>query len=452
MTERLPTSRHLKTPISKLSPELLGIVFVRTTSLNHSVVVSPQPEFISFYVSELIRGSGVPIIIPKIKPEVALSHVSQYWRDVATTTPRIWSTVVVSPRNPTHPEMVERYLDRSGALPLNLKIASHDALRHDIDLAYDVLTPLSYMLAVVSTSSARWQTLDIGKIAWPYVLNLLDDDDIDRHLELPHLIELAFVDGGGMAEGGPKICLRVPRLQSLTLNEVRDNDPCGPGIKHKIPYEQLTHLSLTQCDNLRFIPRLLRLTANLRTLHLLQSAFLDETLDSGLPHISLCHLTHLELRIHQNIAPVLSLLQCKSLKHFTLIFNYVTTCIDSSEALTLLERSLPSVETIYLKFAAEFSDFVWCSDFLPGFIPVLSIARNVSRLAVTAETMYSVISPDLTMFTRAITQALAYDEQFMPSLKVLEFTNLKDAEPFQSASFVREGVEFNRKTVALEAP
>lgn len=82
-----------KSPIASLPPELLSYIF----------------ELGFLFSSE---SSSLPF-------EIAISHVTSYWRGVALTTRALWSKIDASPQTPL--EFIEMYLQRSKLYPLDLR-------------------------------------------------------------------------------------------------------------------------------------------------------------------------------------------------------------------------------------------------------------------------------------------------------------------------------------------
>ena len=174
-------------PISELPHEILGAIFTSSVSPRHAV---------------------------GLETEVILSHVSHYWREVALSTPHIWQNVTLSPQNPSHREMLESYLERSGALPFNLKLSTHGNMTSD---AYTSITPLA---EVIARSALR---LGQFHVEWSFPQQYLHELLALLHpLSAPLLQDIciighspAVVEEGSRANrlfsGG------VPSLRSLTL-------------------------------------------------------------------------------------------------------------------------------------------------------------------------------------------------------------------------------------------
>ena len=85
--------------IHRLPPEILAAIFVHLSNQE------PDP-----------LGSDLPRSIQDL---VSVSHVCKFWREVAVTTPDLWTEI-----NMTNLEAVEIFLERSGAVPLNVELRS----------------------------------------------------------------------------------------------------------------------------------------------------------------------------------------------------------------------------------------------------------------------------------------------------------------------------------------
>ncbi|KAJ6526971.1 hypothetical protein DFH09DRAFT_1371512 [Mycena vulgaris] len=91
---------HDSSPISRLSPDVLGEIFMWTLCSNGFQSLNHRPRLI-------------------LEP-LDLSHVNSRWRDVAISTPALWSTIWVDRPRTEHVPMVDLWLKRSRQCPLIL--------------------------------------------------------------------------------------------------------------------------------------------------------------------------------------------------------------------------------------------------------------------------------------------------------------------------------------------
>ncbi|KAJ7646555.1 hypothetical protein FB45DRAFT_890768 [Roridomyces roridus] len=122
-------------PISKLSPEVLGEIFLWCLPTD---------------------GFQSTLDPPRLSLEpLTLSHVSSRWRTVSLSTPSLWSTIWVDRPQDAHISMVELWLERSRAYPLTLYlrqtvplVAGQQSFAHpfEFDLTEEILIMLAMHL------------------------------------------------------------------------------------------------------------------------------------------------------------------------------------------------------------------------------------------------------------------------------------------------------------------
>ncbi|KAJ3516343.1 hypothetical protein NLJ89_g1194 [Agrocybe chaxingu] len=96
--------RVLVAPVWELPPEILSYIFTLALPL------SPP--------SELSRRT--------LRPALVLAHVNQHWRNVALTTPQLWTTIHIDAPTLQHEPCMPRLLiKRSGDCPLTLHVRHH---------------------------------------------------------------------------------------------------------------------------------------------------------------------------------------------------------------------------------------------------------------------------------------------------------------------------------------
>lgn len=87
--------------------------------------------------------------------ELLVTRVARRWRDVALSTPQLWTYVYI-PWGAKGRAKAEVYLSRSGALPLDLFL--------DIDENNDSSHAISHLANVINCHAARWRSLRIDSV------------------------------------------------------------------------------------------------------------------------------------------------------------------------------------------------------------------------------------------------------------------------------------------------
>ncbi|CAA7270687.1 unnamed protein product [Cyclocybe aegerita] len=143
-------------PMRNLPPEVVSLVFVFCTTAGHPA----NREY-----DENTRR--------KVQPPLLLGAVCRRWREVAWSTPALWTRICVVIRsvNP-HCQVgtAERWLSRSGQLPLSIHIRFP---------AGDILDPPSPrphpIIPLLNRYSSRWAELDIDVVSFGLLRHLFGD-------------------------------------------------------------------------------------------------------------------------------------------------------------------------------------------------------------------------------------------------------------------------------------
>ncbi|KAJ7138870.1 hypothetical protein C8R46DRAFT_1136422 [Mycena filopes] len=211
--ERKALKQHLfsyKYPVLTLPNEVVSEIFLQTL-----------PEFPS------LGGRASPLY---------LGHICQRWRDIALSTPSLWSTmkIVLLPPGFREPQrylnLLEMWLARSRDCPLSISLTDSD---------YHRGTP-SPALEVILAQRARWDTVTLNT-PWYALPTIKADLPLLRSLEI-RLVDQYGVPPTGMAGAGSARAFFGPKLTTVKLY--------GPKV-HTVglPWSQLTsitiHTSLT---------------------------------------------------------------------------------------------------------------------------------------------------------------------------------------------------------------
>ncbi|KAF8441057.1 hypothetical protein L210DRAFT_3539010 [Boletus edulis BED1] len=87
-----------------------------------------------------------------------ISHVCQHWRNVALSTPSIWTTIVVTPGEHSPYEPVSTLLERSKSLPIDITVSYSD-LEDDFEPPSDA--DLDILFAMLIPHIHRWRTIKV---------------------------------------------------------------------------------------------------------------------------------------------------------------------------------------------------------------------------------------------------------------------------------------------------
>jgi F-box-like len=89
-------------------------------NINRDTVTYALPNELLAAIFE--AGSTDRPVFPQIQVvefPITISHVSRHWREIALHTPSLWSTIHMD-ENTSYPKLLDAYLDRSGACPLDI--------------------------------------------------------------------------------------------------------------------------------------------------------------------------------------------------------------------------------------------------------------------------------------------------------------------------------------------
>ena len=209
--ERLiPKRNGLKRKINELQSPIIRRLPLDVTS---TIFEFCLPDFTDFQLSPFTKDD---LSIP-----LSLGAICSHWRDIAWSTPSLWSSLVVripSQHSRIITSIAQEWLARSGQLPLSICISS---------TSYN--NAISALADVVNPYSSRWSNLD-----------LFIPDDYYRHFHginnhAPILKSIRFACSDTAKDF--KFRLTCPRLESANLMSVRMD-------RTNIQWDNLTHLTL----------------------------------------------------------------------------------------------------------------------------------------------------------------------------------------------------------------
>ncbi|KAJ7177093.1 hypothetical protein C8R46DRAFT_48401 [Mycena filopes] len=267
----------LKNALSKA--ELEGKALKQHLSNYKYPVLTLPNEVVSEIFLQTVAGFRAPLC-GRASP-LYLGHICQRWRDIALSTPSLWSSMYISI---THPQpkglqgyihLLEMWLARSRDCPLSIRFSAN----------YN-RGAMSLALATISAQRARWETIALT-MSWHTLPNIQADLPLLQSLEIRLVEPYASAPSAGMA--GSARAFFGPKLTSVKLY--------GPKVYTVgLPWPQLT--SITIHAPLTDVVQILRTASSLREfsvavteIHLVHADYWDP-----LPSIPpLLHLQSLEL-------------------------------------------------------------------------------------------------------------------------------------------------------------
>ncbi|KAK7036423.1 hypothetical protein VNI00_011620 [Paramarasmius palmivorus] len=174
-------------------------------------------------------------------PITSISSVCHLWRDIALSTPSLWSGIgiYVPGCNEQTLDHVQLLLDRSRIHPLRIWIAFENV---------DPLPPPAIrVLSHLFATSKRWQSLKLSEFPYP----LMEDPTFDIIIgSLPLLKHLEIRDNNLDLDGEAYLCdlfKSCPSLVSLCIYY-------SPYVVWELPWTQVCNLEIPLMDILHFLP------------------------------------------------------------------------------------------------------------------------------------------------------------------------------------------------------
>ena len=164
---------------------------------------------------------------PWLSFQVVVSHVCRHWRNVAFSTPSLWTTIEVTLDSRPPYESVSTRLERSKGLPIDIHVTCepHD---HDCDVEPPSDTDLEFLFALLIPHINRWRTVEVSVSEYHHMyvfLNAVSDPSIPAapqltSLELYHHEETEEFDSFGYPSMSKHLTLfggSAPLLTRLVL-------------------------------------------------------------------------------------------------------------------------------------------------------------------------------------------------------------------------------------------
>ena len=331
---------------------------------------------------------------------LSLGAICSYWREIAWSTPSLWSSVVVrDSRMPTG--IVQEWLGRSGQLPLSIRIIAYPAV--------------SALADIINQYSSRWSDLDLYIPQHNYQYFHATAPML-KSIRIYCLYDVTNLD----------FRLTCPRLERANLSSFPVNES-------HIQWDNLTHLTLNTTsftDSLLIMRRTPRLVfckvlgfcsgyrepsigpplvlPSLRFLKLLifaYTSFVGDFLDNLIaPHLEELSLPRYYNRSMEVIASFLRRSAC-SLRSFSVVFS---TFPPYFEGFMSLLHSMPSLNTLSIISTTALE--------VENATPKNCDPRNILQLVAKVVSSQS-------------TSPRSLQQEFLPNLKILEYTGLLYLRP-----------------------
>ena len=335
---------------------------------DHKALISPirffPPEILShiFLLSLPTLDYDDHSIMVLRKAVMFPGQVCKYWREIALSTPKMWSKITFLSESDANAKLTHSWLSRSGSSPLSICLSNRISL--------DPNKPTSPVLLDVIAQSDRWKDLvfqagDASIVGLPPV----------RH-RLPYLQTLSIANGTIISLTQTLDTFEIaPRLHSLTL---------GRNIslaKLRIPWNQLTYCDICSLWSTGDCLELLRQSPNLVECTL---AFGNDVSHQAQLLVQHEHLRILSIHscLNDSIGPFFDNLTLSALETFS------ANCSKSAswaqpQFLSLLSRSACPLLRLHLDFSFEFidDDLMDCLQLLPS-LTELEL-RDQSHVALT---------------------------------------------------------------------
>ncbi|KAJ7894821.1 hypothetical protein B0H13DRAFT_2035750 [Mycena leptocephala] len=223
--ERKILEKHLARyiyPVLTLPNEIISEIFLQSLDISDSS----------------LSGPASPLF---------LGHICQKWRDIALSTPSLWTSISLTITNNAAPDrrlrLLETWLARSRACPLSISIT-------DNSRQYNGASFTHRFVDAIVPHHRRWQVLRL-QMAYS------DLPQVEGELSLLRELEIS-VNHCWTPNRSLRKFLRAPKLQTVTQNGIYRRLALFP-----LPWKQLTTLSVSQGTSLEHVVQILRITSNL---------------------------------------------------------------------------------------------------------------------------------------------------------------------------------------------
>ena len=377
----------------------------------HSPIVRHLPPDVTSIIFEFCLPDFTDHqLYPSSKEEhsipLALGAICSYWREIAWSTPRLWSSLVVRvPRkHDSHiaTGIAQEWLARSGQLPLSIRIVS---------TSYN--DAISALADIINQYSTRWSHLDFY-MPLQYYQHFHANDN-----HAPILKSIRFY--GAECATDLNFQLTCPRLDRASLSYFHVQGT-------NIQWDNLIHLTL---HSMSINDSFLILHKTPRLVFCKVSGYCEPYKGPSLGALVLTSLKSLQLLIVNFAEDFLKYLIAPHLEEFSLpnYYNPSTGVITS-----FLQRSACSL----LSLSMIFSTF---PPYFEGFMDLLQSIPSLNKLSIRSITTttrdFEDITPEdydprniLQLVAKVLSsQSTSLQQGFLPNLKIMEYTGMLNHRP-----------------------
>ena len=374
----------------------------------HSPIVRQLPPDVTstifeFCLPDFMDHPLSPYTREDLSLPLSLGAICSYWRNVAWSTPSLWSSLVVL--NPSEYNshrftgIAQDWLARSGQLPLSIRILSTFYNRTVLAL-----------VDIINQYSIRWSDLDLY-IPDHYYQHFRATDN---HAPLLKSIRFYCTANANAATARKlKFQLKCPRLERATLSY------CQMG-EINIQWDNLTHLTLYAMS---IIDSFLILRKTPRLVFCRASGFCSHDSEQSIGAPVITSLRSLQLQHTTNIAAekFLDNLIAPDLEEFNLPLYYIPSI---EVVISFLRRSICSLRSLSMVFSIlpqyHFEDFT----------NLLQSMHSLTTLSISSITTLEIATPEeyhprniLQLVAKVLfSQGTPLQQGFLPNLKILEYT------------------------------
>ena len=374
----------------------------RINRLRSPIVHKLPPDVMStifeFCLPDFADHQLYPYPIEDLSIPLSLGAICSFWRDIAWSTPRLWSSLVVRvpSRHDSHMAtgIAQEWLDRSGHLPLSIRIISP---------SYN--NAVSALADIVNQYSTRWSDLDLYIPDYYYQ----HFRAIDNHAPILKSIRFHRSDDAMNLFFQPLTC---PRLERANLSMFPVNGT-------NIQWDNLTHLTLHSMSTidsfliLRKTPRLVFCKVT--------GSFPEDRVPRIIGAPVLTSLRSLHLMTTSSAEYFLNNLKTPDLEEFSLPKYYNPS---SMEVITsFLGRSaclLHSFTVIFSISPQYFEGFMSLLQSMPS-LNILSLI-SITTLENTTREEYDPRNVLQLLAKILSSQNTSLHKGFLPNLKILNYT------------------------------
>ena len=324
---------------------------------------------------------------------LSLGAICSYWREIAWSTPSLWSSLVVRVPSDSHiiTGIAQEWLARSGQLPLSIRISSSTLYNNTFSALADI----------INQYSTRWSELDL------YIPGCCYQHFHATHNHAPILKSIRFHTVDNATD--LNLQLTCPRLERANLSFVQMG-----GVE--IQWDNLTHLtlhSISSCDCfliLRKTPRLVFCKV---------SSLCSPYVARSIGPLVLSSLRSLLLTGRNSGIGVLNNLIAPQLEEFRL-----------PKVFFIFNLSMDAITSFLRRSACSLRSFTATPEHFEGFMSLLQSMSSLNSLSIT--TYFRECDPRniLQLVAKVLSsQSTSLQQGFLPNLKILEYTGMLHLHP-----------------------